>query len=70
MISLNLQIIRKDAKEQFVVLPYDEFLALQERLEDAADVLELRKAKQAEGDAPTVSFDEVKRKFAADGNEE
>jgi predicted AAA+ superfamily ATPase len=69
MVSPNVQIIRKDGKEQFVVLPYEEFLEIQERLHDAEDLLDLRKAKQAEGEAPTMSLDEVQRLFAADERE-
>ena len=68
MISLHPHILRKDGKEQFVILPYDEFLAIQERLDDAEDVLELRRAKQAEEGAPTLSLDEVKQRFVADSD--
>jgi hypothetical protein len=66
MIASNYQILRKDGKAQFVVMAWEEFLALQERLNDAEDLLDLRKAIEAEGDAPTMSLDEVKRLFAAD----
>ena len=66
MLSSNYQIIRKDGKEQFVVIPYEDFLAIQERLDDAADLLDLRKAVEAEGNAPTMSVDEVNRMLAED----
>ena len=44
MLKLHPEILVKDGKKQFAVLPYEEFLALQERLADADDLLELRKA--------------------------
>ena len=68
--SSKYQILRKDGKEQFVVMPYEGFLAIQERLDDAEDSPELRKAIEAEGDAATMSLDEAKRLFAADDRDE
>ena len=65
-LKLHPEILRKDGKEQFVVLPWEEFVELQERLEDAEDVLELRKAKQEHGSAPTVPLDEAKRQLGLD----
>ena len=51
------------AKKQFVVLPYEEFEALQEVLADAQDLIDLRKAKEVEGDEPAVTLGEVKRQL-------
>jgi hypothetical protein len=45
------------------VLPYEEFLAIQERLADAEDLMELRKAKRAEGGKKSIPLAEVKRKL-------
>ncbi len=42
------------------MLPYDEFIALQEILADAQDLIDLREAKKAEGQAETMSLDGVK----------
>jgi hypothetical protein len=39
------QIIRKAGKKEFAVIPYAEFLRMQEELEDLRDLHELRKAK-------------------------
>ena len=36
MVTLHAQIIKKDGKKHYVVLPYEEFLELQEELEDYA----------------------------------
>ena len=63
MLTLHPEILVKDGKKQFAVLPYEEFLAVQERLADAEDLLELRKAKRAEGKKPSIPLAEVKRKL-------
>jgi hypothetical protein len=68
--TLHPQIIRKDGKEEFVVLPYAEFLALQERLEDAEDLLELRKAKEADTGEPSIPLEEVERRFGVEPEKE
>jgi PHD/YefM family antitoxin component YafN of YafNO toxin-antitoxin module len=53
----------KNGKKQFAVLPYEEFLALQEQLADAEDLLELRRAKRAEGRKRSIPLAEVKREL-------
>jgi PHD/YefM family antitoxin component YafN of YafNO toxin-antitoxin module len=40
--------LKKNGRNEFVVLPYEEFQALQERLLDAADLLTLRRARRAD----------------------
>ncbi|HEV7743787.1 MAG TPA: hypothetical protein VGO56_02220 [Pyrinomonadaceae bacterium] len=45
MIELHPEIIEKDGKE-FVILSYEEFLAIDEALADAEDLTELRAAKK------------------------
>jgi hypothetical protein len=35
MIQLHPEFLKKNGKREFVVLPYDEFVAVQELLEDA-----------------------------------
>lgn len=59
MIELHPEIIVKDGKKQFVVLPYEEFTAIQEALADADDLAALRAAKREEHEAPTVSLEQV-----------
>ncbi len=63
MIQLHPEILRKHGKNEFVVLPYEEFEQLQELLADVQDLLELRAAKEQEAQAPTRSLDELKAKF-------
>ena len=61
--DLNFQIIEKNGKKEFVVLPYEEFMKIQEELNDYEDLRILREAEEKEGDAPTVSLKEVKKKL-------
>jgi PHD/YefM family antitoxin component YafN of YafNO toxin-antitoxin module len=61
MIQLNPKFLKKDGKPEFVVLPYEEFLLLQELLADLEDLQDLRQAKLEEQEAPTTSLTDIKR---------
>lgn len=63
MLTLHPEILIKNGEKQFVVLPYEEFVAVQERLADAEDLLELRKAKRAESGKRGIALSDVKRKL-------
>jgi len=63
MVSLRAQIIKKNGKKEYAVLPYEEFLKVQEELEDYEDLRCLREAKEAEKDAPTIGIAELKKKI-------
>ncbi len=63
MITLHPEIIRKNGKEESVILPYQEYVAICELLEDARDLADLDEARLREGDAPTIPFEEVKRRL-------
>ncbi len=60
MVELHPQMIEKDGKREFVILPYEEFVRVEEALADYRDIQVLRAAKQDEGDAPTLTLSEVK----------
>ena len=57
--ELHPEILTRDGRKEFAVLPYEEFIALQEWLADVEDLLDLRSAKEAENDAPTISLAEI-----------
>ena len=59
--KLNAQIIKKNGKNEFVVLPYDEFQKIQEEIALYEDLRCLREAKIAEGEAPTIGIAELKK---------
>ena len=63
MVTLHAQIIKKNGRKDYVVLPYEEFLKVQEELEDYDDLRSLREAKEAEKDAPTVGMSDLKKKI-------
>ena len=63
MLTLHPNILEQGGKKQFVVLPYSEFIVLQEELQDYYDLKELRAAKKAERDAPTLSFEEAMKEL-------
>ncbi|MGH8488095.1 MAG: type II toxin-antitoxin system Phd/YefM family antitoxin [Gammaproteobacteria bacterium] len=44
--ELHLQVIEKDGRKEFVVLPYEEFKDLEEVMHDYEDLRDLREAKE------------------------
>ena len=66
MLTLHADILKKNGRNEFVVLPYEEFVQLQALLEDARDVLALREAKAAEADAPTLTLETLKIELGLD----
>ena len=60
MIKLHPEVLKKNGINEFVILPYDEFVALQNLLEDAQDLADLREAVRLEGNAPSISLEELK----------
>jgi PHD/YefM family antitoxin component YafN of YafNO toxin-antitoxin module len=60
---LNPQIIRHQGEPAFVVLPYDEYRALEELLEDLDDLVHLRRAKEEAAGEPMLSLEEVRREL-------
>jgi PHD/YefM family antitoxin component YafN of YafNO toxin-antitoxin module len=56
---IHPQIIEKDGRKEFVVLPYEEFLQLQEELEDYHDLLRLRQEKNLAASERSKPLDQV-----------
>ena len=52
--------LEKDGRKAFAVLPYEEFIRIQEALEDLEDLKTLRQAKIEQTDEPTVSLEETR----------
>jgi hypothetical protein len=61
MVPLHPNILECDGKKAFVVLPYDEFLLLEEEIESFEDLKSLRAAKSEEADAPTVALSDARK---------
>jgi hypothetical protein len=58
-VDLHPQIVEKNGKKESVLLPYTEYVALREWIEDMEDLLELREAKRAEGNVAGRPLEEV-----------
>ena len=56
---MKTQIIEKHGKKEFAVIPYEDFLRMQEELEDYHDLQELRKAKVDPKNQQGRTFDVV-----------
>jgi len=67
MLKLHPEILKKKGRNEFVVLPYEEFVELEELLADARDLLELRAAKRAEGKAATIGLQDLRRRLGLGG---
>ena len=63
-IKLRPEFLKKKGKIEFVVPPYEEFLALREILADAEDLLDLREAKRREKNATTTLLPKVKKNLS------
>lgn len=63
MATLRAQIIKKNGKKEYAVLPYEEFIRIQEELADYEDLRSLREAKAIEKSAPTIGLAELKKKI-------
>jgi hypothetical protein len=59
MIELHPEILEKDGKKQFVILPYEEFEAIEQALADADDLAALRAAKKEEQNEPGMPLDQA-----------
>ncbi len=57
------QIIEKKGKKEFAVIPYKDFIRMQEELENYYDLLELRQAKSDPRNQKGRKFTEVVEEF-------
>ncbi len=63
MVTLHPNILERDGKKAFAVLPYEEFVRIGEELNDFEDLKDLRAAKAEEANAPTTSLASVRMKL-------
>ncbi len=64
MVTMNAQIIKKKGKNEYAIIPYEEYLRVQEELQNYGDLCLLREAKEAEKDSPAIGISEVKKRLA------
>jgi len=63
MIAVHPNILEKNGKKEFAVLPFEEFLQIQEELLDFEDLKDLREAKNKEQNVKGLSFSEAKKEL-------
>lgn len=62
-IELHPEFLSTGGRKQFAVIPYDEYVRLQEWIEDTMDLHELRLAREENKDRATYSLEEVKEQL-------
>ena len=63
MVTIHPNVLERDGKKAFVVIPYEEFVMIEEELQEYEDLKELRAAKAAEAGEPGVSLHDVKKEL-------
>jgi len=63
MVALHPNILEHDGKKAFVVLPYEEYVVMEEELQEFEDLKQLRAARQEDADLPTIGLAEMKREL-------
>ena len=63
MVRIHPNILERDGEKAFVVLPYEEFVMIEEELQEYEDLKELRAAKAEEADAATAPLRDVKKEL-------
>ena len=61
--EFHAKILEKDGQKEFAIIPYEEFVRIQEELDDYESLKALREAKSKEADADTTSFADAKREL-------
>ena len=56
-------ILERNGKKAFAVLPYEEFVKIEEELDDLEDIKNLRAIKAEEANAPTASLASVRKEL-------
>lgn len=63
MVTLHPNILERDGKKAFAVLPYEEFVRVEEELDDFEDLKVLREAKATEATSPATSLASVRKEL-------
>lgn len=63
MVAIHPNILEHDGKKAFVVLPYEEFVMIEEELQELEDLKGLRAAKAEEGNASTIPLRDIKKEL-------
>ncbi len=70
MLELHPNILEFEGRKAFVVLPYAEYLEIEEQLQQLEDIRTLRRAKTQDTDAPVMALAEVRTQYELDARAE
>lgn len=63
MLKAKYDLLIRNGKERFVVIPEKDYDAMQERLEDDADFRAIEASKKRQSRSPRIPSDQVKREL-------
>jgi len=63
MLKTKYDVLVRNGKERFVIVPEKDFEAMRERLEDEADFRAIEASKKKNANAPTYTLDEIKEEL-------
>jgi mRNA interferase RelE/StbE len=63
MVTMHASILKRDGREAFAVLPFEEFVRVREELEEYDDLKALRAARDTGHAVPSTPLREVRRKL-------
>lgn len=61
--TLHPQIIQKEGRNEFVVLPYQEYIAVEEALEDLQDLQTLAEAREAHASEQGIPLADIGKRL-------
>jgi len=62
-IELHPEFLTKDGRREFAVLRYEEFVLLEEWLQDMSDLLEIRDGRKEIRDEPNITLEDMEKEF-------
>ena len=65
MLKTKYDVLIRNGRERFIVVPEKDFQALRERLEDEADFRTIEASKKRNAGKAPIPFEQVKRELAA-----
>jgi PHD/YefM family antitoxin component YafN of YafNO toxin-antitoxin module len=63
MLKTKYDLLIRNGKERFIVIPEKDYNAMQERLEDDADFRAIEASKKRQSRSPRIPSDQVKREL-------
>jgi hypothetical protein len=68
MLKTKYDVLVRNGRERFIVVPEDDFKAIQEQLQDEADFRTIEQSKKRNAGKPLIPHEQVMRKLALPSN--